>query len=714
MARTFTAVDVANPTTFNLPGTAIDEASGLCASRRHPGHVYTHGDSGNPNVVYAINTTTGGLIASLTLSVSMIDWEDIAYYYDGVDHWIVVADVGNNAGSRTNQKLIAFKEPATLTSQTITCITFPLVVDSPGTSRDCETLMIRPSTGETFLYMKANAGVTSSGLYQGPDWADLQQGATNHYVQILNHDLHQVTGGEWGDDDYYVLNTNGSDPLFDTYGGMYVFDNTHTLVDSFEGHKTTPTSPSEAVCWSADGNTMFRTFDGGGTAGKPVYAYPVTWADPPAGDPAILEPYLKVAGGWLRLRDGILTNPGGSLPKIPVQSATTFRSWFGVRILPSHGGSTHEQLLTPEGLVWLTDLNPGFITTKWQPDIATNSQIISLLQNLANLGIRSTLTVGAPFTTYSSTEWTTMMQAIEVNLANCLLMVNGQNEVNHIRGGATDPPGWETDAQAHQIELWNRMQVVNTNLSAIGKDIVAVGSPCLWSGQISVHDADLPILAPLVRDYCTDAHWHLYQRGHTPDWKLDDFIAQYQAAYPGKTLWDTENGYGDAQNYVGGSAINTQATIAIYDRKMWLECALREIRFSRFELLDDVDPTNADREANLGLIETASVNPAGWSAKPTYTALKAMNDALPGGGVDGQIGCRIETTSSDIYYVAVNHDTGTRLFLWTRDDIEDTSTKPPTPISVPNRSVTITDASGSQTVNVGADIVEIDLAGTVT
>jgi len=60
----------------------ITEASGLAASRKHPGYLYTHND-GNyryaTSAVYVISATTAALVATLTTTgVAPHDLEDIA------------------------------------------------------------------------------------------------------------------------------------------------------------------------------------------------------------------------------------------------------------------------------------------------------------------------------------------------------------------------------------------------------------------------------------------------------------------------------------------------------------------------------------------------------------------------------------------------------------------------------------------------------------
>lgn len=57
----------------------IIEASGLAASRKHPGFLYTHNDHGDGPNIYVISASSGHREATITLSgVTSNDWEDIA------------------------------------------------------------------------------------------------------------------------------------------------------------------------------------------------------------------------------------------------------------------------------------------------------------------------------------------------------------------------------------------------------------------------------------------------------------------------------------------------------------------------------------------------------------------------------------------------------------------------------------------------------------
>ena len=75
-----------------LAAPAIVEASGLVASRRHPGIFWVHNDSQNPPELFAVRRD-GQLVRAYRVAVPNIDWEDIAT--DDSGH-LYLADTGNN------------------------------------------------------------------------------------------------------------------------------------------------------------------------------------------------------------------------------------------------------------------------------------------------------------------------------------------------------------------------------------------------------------------------------------------------------------------------------------------------------------------------------------------------------------------------------------------------------------------------------------------
>jgi len=147
-----------------ISSSAMPEISGLIASVRHPGILWANNDSGDSARIYAIDSTTCAIRATVNLAgVSASDFEAISMGRDSTgapELW--VGDVGDNAGARANVKLHRFLEPAVLQNQSVAVKT--VTVSWDGGARDCESLVVEPiANGRVFLMSKQHG---SGGTYQ--------------------------------------------------------------------------------------------------------------------------------------------------------------------------------------------------------------------------------------------------------------------------------------------------------------------------------------------------------------------------------------------------------------------------------------------------------------------------------------------------------------------------------------------------------------------
>lgn len=149
----------------------VTESSGVAVSRRNPGIIWTHNDSGDGPYVYATDRK-GRAIAVVTVAgVKAVDWEDMAVGPgpDG-EPALYMGDIGDNNANRANAAIIRVPEPkidASRTGQNVTTMLahrFPFVY--PDGPHDAETLLVHPKTGEVTIVTKLDSGV--SGVYRYP------------------------------------------------------------------------------------------------------------------------------------------------------------------------------------------------------------------------------------------------------------------------------------------------------------------------------------------------------------------------------------------------------------------------------------------------------------------------------------------------------------------------------------------------------------------
>jgi hypothetical protein len=90
-----------------LDDPAIVEASGIVASRRHPGIFWVHNDSGNPPVLFAVQAN-GSLVRSYRVEAANVDWEDLSI--DDSGH-LYLGDIGNNDNRLPIRAIYRLDEP---------------------------------------------------------------------------------------------------------------------------------------------------------------------------------------------------------------------------------------------------------------------------------------------------------------------------------------------------------------------------------------------------------------------------------------------------------------------------------------------------------------------------------------------------------------------------------------------------------------------------
>ena len=88
----------------------VPEASGLAISRRHDGLLWTHNDSGNEPILFAIDKS-GNARGRVRVSARLRDWEAISAAPCPAGDCLYIGDIGDNSLSRKSIQVLRVPEP---------------------------------------------------------------------------------------------------------------------------------------------------------------------------------------------------------------------------------------------------------------------------------------------------------------------------------------------------------------------------------------------------------------------------------------------------------------------------------------------------------------------------------------------------------------------------------------------------------------------------
>ncbi len=148
----------------NIKNPAIDESSGLAASRLNTGVYWTHNDSGDGPFVYAFDATGASRGVFRVSGAQARDWEDMAIGPGPQrgQSYLYLGDIGDNDKVRAEVVVYRVAEPTlTAADKTLTKLkpgaTGPaeaIRLRYPDGKHDAETLLVHPSTGNLYIVSK--------------------------------------------------------------------------------------------------------------------------------------------------------------------------------------------------------------------------------------------------------------------------------------------------------------------------------------------------------------------------------------------------------------------------------------------------------------------------------------------------------------------------------------------------------------------------------
>ena len=138
------------PCAARIKSGAIDESSGLVASRKHPGVFWTHNDSGSRPDIFAIKADGTVLHRFRIKGAKNVDWEDIAI--DDAGH-LYLGDIGDNFGRHESRTIYKIVEPDPgAEKKSAVAVLEAITFRYPDQRTDCEALFFHK--GRAYIVTK--------------------------------------------------------------------------------------------------------------------------------------------------------------------------------------------------------------------------------------------------------------------------------------------------------------------------------------------------------------------------------------------------------------------------------------------------------------------------------------------------------------------------------------------------------------------------------
>lgn len=160
----------------DLEDRAIDESSGIVASRRHSGLYWTHNDSGDGAFIYGFDRRGGKRGTWRMTGARALDWEDIASGPGPLpgQPYLYIGDIGDN--NRERREIIVYRvaEPAITDTDAYTDRSAPqetapteaIRLRYPDGRHDAEALAVHPGTGDLYVITKTRNTTSAAAVYK--------------------------------------------------------------------------------------------------------------------------------------------------------------------------------------------------------------------------------------------------------------------------------------------------------------------------------------------------------------------------------------------------------------------------------------------------------------------------------------------------------------------------------------------------------------------
>lgn len=258
---------------------AINEASGIVASRNNPDVLWTHNDSGNDPTIYAISTSGETLGEWVVAGATNRDWEDIAIGpgpEEGINY-LYVGDIGDNQAVRAGLDIYRFPEP-TIGSDSNPVIDTVREVEKirvkyPDGARDAETLLVDPLTRDLYILSKRDRFARLYYLpYPQSTLSTILAQKVGEWSREIRGIFNQPVGGD--------ISPDGRELLVKSYVEVMYWQREDNQTSVFEMMQRKPKilpytvePQGEAVGWSANGSGYFTLSEKQGSSVPTLYFY---------------------------------------------------------------------------------------------------------------------------------------------------------------------------------------------------------------------------------------------------------------------------------------------------------------------------------------------------------------------------------------------------------------------------------------------------------
>jgi hypothetical protein len=259
----------------------IQEASGLVASRKNAGVLWTHNDSGDAPRLYAL-TTDGAHLGVYTIDgAEARDWEDLALGpgpEPGRDY-LYIGDIGDNEARHDLKYVYRVPEPVVDAAHAPVDTTLAgaavIMLRYPAGPADAETLLLDPLTRDLYVITKRSTDVKVYRAAYPPSTTDIieMDSVTTISLDPVLGASPDGQGAVAGD-----IAPSGFEVLLKTYTKVYYWSRPSGTAPLFADPPRrlpyVPEPQGEAIAWAADGSGYYTVSEEARSIPATLYFYP--------------------------------------------------------------------------------------------------------------------------------------------------------------------------------------------------------------------------------------------------------------------------------------------------------------------------------------------------------------------------------------------------------------------------------------------------------